>query len=306
MSVERLTDLDDARVAAYRDLSDAALLKSHGLFVAEGRLVVRRLIEEGRYALRSLLLNDAAFRSLEPLLARVGEDVAIFRCGSADFLGLTGHHIHRGCLALVERPPAPSLQTLLHSIEAKSGSPDSGAGADQPGRSTTTLVILEGVTNADNVGGVFRNAAAFGATAVLLSPTCCDPLYRKAIRTSMAATLQVPHARIDDWPGGLDALRARGYTIVALTPREPSVTLTAFSAAPRPGRVALLAGTEGEGLTTGAEDAADVRVRIPIAPAVDSLNLAVAVGIALHQLSPSRTAREPMHNDVQRRERSDR
>jgi tRNA G18 (ribose-2'-O)-methylase SpoU len=288
MSVERLNGPDDARVAAYRDVSDAALLKTHGLFVAEGRLVVRRLIEDGRYTLRSLLLNEAAFRSLEPLLAAVSEDVPIYRCGSADFLGLTGHHIHRGCLALVERPPAPALQTLLQSIEAKSGSPDSGRNAGQHSRSTAMLVVLQGVTNADNVAGVFRNAAAFGAAAVLLSPTCCDPLYRKAIRTSMAATLRVPHARVDDWPGGLDVLRACGYTIVALTPREPSVTLAAFSPSPRPAMVALLAGTEGDGLTAGAEAAADVRVRIPIAPAVDSLNLAVAVGIALYQLSGGR------------------
>ena len=119
---------------------------------------------------------------------------------------------------------------------------------------------------------------------VLLSPTCCDPLYRKAIRTSMAATLRVPYARVADWPRGLDELRARGFTIAALTPREPSVPLRSLRRIARASRVALLIGTEGDGLTTDAEAAADLRVRIPIAPAVDSLNLAVAVGIALHQL----------------------
>jgi tRNA G18 (ribose-2'-O)-methylase SpoU len=101
----------------------------------------------------------------------------------------------------------------------------------------------------------------------------------------MAATLRVPYAWIEDWPDGLDDLRARGFAIVALTPRQPSVSLAAFAASPRPLRIALLVGTEGDGLTAGAEAAADTRLRIPIAPAVDSLNLAVAVGIALHQLA---------------------
>ena len=141
------------------------------------------------------------------------------------------------------------------------------------------------MTNADNIGGVFRNAAAFGAGAVLLSPTCGDPLYRKAIRTSMAATLQVPYARMDDWPRDLARLRGRGYTIAALSPRQPAIALDVFAASPPASPIALLAGTEGSGLTPDAESAADVRVRIPIAAAVDSLNLAVAVGIALHRLS---------------------
>jgi tRNA G18 (ribose-2'-O)-methylase SpoU len=132
---------------------------------------------------------------------------------------------------------------------------------------------------------VFRNAAAFSSDAVLLSPTCCDPLYRKAIRTSMAATLRVPFARIEKWPDDLAQLRDRGFTIAALTPREPSVTLSEFSIEPPSARLALLVGTEGPGLTTEAEAPADVRVRIPIAPEVDSLNVAVAVGIALHCLS---------------------
>jgi tRNA G18 (ribose-2'-O)-methylase SpoU len=288
MSVERLLDLADPRVAAYRHLSDADLLKSHGLFVAEGRLVVRRLIEGGRYTLRSLLVNEAAARSLEPLLAAV--TAPIYQCETADFLGLTGHHIHRGCLALVERPAALTVDGLLAPLDAPPTSTARGSRAVCPatesaGRSPAMLVVLEGVTNADNVGGVFRNAAAFGADGVLLSPGSCDPLYRKAIRTSMAATLQVPYARIADWPRGLDELRAHGFTVAALTPREPAVPLAAFAGSRRPARVALLVGTEGDGVSAGAEAAADVRVRIPITATVDSLNLAVAVGIALHQLS---------------------
>ena len=151
--------------------------------------------------------------------------------------------------------------------------------------------MLEGVSNADNVGGVFRNAAAFGAGGVVLSPTCCDPLYRKAIRTSMGATLHVPFARVGarDWPGTLERVRAAGFTLVALTPREPSETLDRFAARGAASRIALLVGTEGAGLTPSAEAAADHRVRIPIGVGVDSLNLAVATGIALHALK-SRTA----------------
>lgn len=281
MTIERVRDPADPRVAAYRHLSDADLLQSHGLFVAEGRLVVRRIIGEGRYTVRLLLVNEAAVRSLGALLATLGDGVPIYQCETTDFLGFTGHHIHRGCLALVERPPALAVHTLFDSLETTAGSPNRGS---ETGRPPSILVVLEGVTNADNVGGVFRNAAAFGARAVLLSPTVCDPLYRKAIRTSMASTLHVPYARVDDWPRGLAELRVRGFTIAALSPREPSVPLTEFVASARPSRIALLVGTEGDGLTAGAEAAADVRVRIPIETAVDSLNLAVAVGIALHQL----------------------
>jgi tRNA G18 (ribose-2'-O)-methylase SpoU len=276
----------------YRHLSDARLLTAHGMFVAEGRLVVRRVIEDGRYTLRSLLVNDASLASLGPLLASISDRVPVYRCETADFLGITGHHIHRGCLALVERPPALAVLTLLESLGASVVPPHAAAplAGGHAGRASEVLAVLEGVTNADNVGGVFRNAAAFGAGAVLLSPTCCDPLYRKAIRTSMAATLQVPYARVDDWPRGLDELRARGFTIAALTPREPSTALAAFVASALPSRIALLVGSEGDGLTPAASSAADVRLRIPIAPAVDSLNLAVAVGIALHQL---RQAQQP-------------
>src|SRR5262249_25698345 len=147
-----------------------------------------------------------------------------------------------------------------------------------------TIVVLEGVANADNVGGVFRNAAAFGADGILLSPTCCDPMYRKAIRTSMGAVLRVPFARAANWPAAIDELRAAGFTMVALTPRGPSVTLDEFRSRPRPDRVALIVGTEGAGLTAAIEAAADCRVRIPTTGEVDSLNLAVAAGIALYAL----------------------
>lgn len=130
-----------------------------------------------------MLVSDAARRGLESALAAAAAHVPIFICESTDFLGITGHHMHRGCLALVERSPALALDDLLsHSRLA---------------------VVLDGVTNADNVGGVFRNAAAFGADAVVLSPSCCSPLYRKAIRTSMGASLRVPFVHLDEWPSSL-------------------------------------------------------------------------------------------------------
>jgi tRNA G18 (ribose-2'-O)-methylase SpoU len=266
MAVERIDRADDARISAYRDVRDGQLVRARGLFVAEGRLIVRRVVEDKRYRLHSLLVNDAALRDLASVSATIEPHVPIFACNTDDLAGIAGYHVHRGCLALVERPPATPIEEVLAS-----------AG---------TIVVLEGVSNADNVGSVFRNAAAFGAGGVLLSPTCCDPLYRKAIRTSMGAVLCVPFARAggEDWPAALTRIRAAGFTLVALTPREPSETLDAFAARAHASRIALMAGTEGAGLTPAVEAAADERVRIPISDRVDSLNLATAVGIALHAL----------------------
>jgi len=264
MPVQRIVGTDDPRVAEYRDVPDAELMRSRGLFVAEGRLVVRRVLEDGRFRVRSVLVNDAARRDLESVFGTIPPATPIFLCQTADFLGITGHDMHRGCLALVERPPATSLAVVLASAK--------------------TIVVLEGVTDPDNVGSVFRNAAALGAEGVLLSPTCCDPFYRKAIRTSMGAVLRVPIARAAEWPAALMAVRAAGFTLVALTPRQPSETLERYAAGLRSSRFALIVGTEGAGLTPAVESAADVRVSIPMPGDIDSLNLAVAVGIALFAL----------------------
>jgi len=262
---EHLESPGDPRVADYRDVPDRELLRARGLFVAEGRLVVERLIEQGRYRVRSLLLSDVARAALAPAVARLAPDVPVYICAAAHFEHIAGFHVHRGCLALVERPRPASIDEVL--------------------RDARLVVVLEDVANADNVGGVFRNAAAFGADAVLLNRASCDPLYRKAIRTSMGATLTVPFARIDDWPGGLAEVAARGWTIVALTPRQPSVPLDEFARLGLPDRLALVVGAEGPGLSEGAAASAAFRVRIPMTSAVDSLNLAVATGIALSTLS---------------------
>ena len=266
MAVERIHSADDPRVAGYRGLRAGEPGRSRGLFVAEGRLVVRRLVQDGRYHVQSVLVNEAALHDLESVFARLGAGVPIFVGDAQALADIAGYDVHRGCLALVLRPPDVTLGELMMSAQA--------------------IVVLEAVSNADNVGGVFRNAAAFGVGGVLLSPPCCDPLYRKAIRTSMGATLRVPFARTDadDWPAVLTRVRAAGFTIVALTPREPSETLETFASRPRALRMALIVGTEGAGLSAAVEAAADYRVRIPIRGAVDSLNLAVATGIALHAL----------------------
>jgi tRNA G18 (ribose-2'-O)-methylase SpoU len=261
---ERIERLDDPRIAAYRDVPDPELVRSRGLFIAEGRLVVRRLIEDGRWRFHSVLVSEAARKSLHAALDAIAHRVPVYVCAAGDFLGLTGYDIHRGCLALVSRPPALEADVLVDR--------------------SRTIVVLEAVTNADNVGGIFRNVAAFGADGILLSPACCDPLYRKAIRTSMGAVFQVPFVRAAAWPEELLHLRAAGFTIVALTPREPSQTLPEFSAGPRPERMALVVGTEGAGLTMAVEEIADRHVRIPIDDTVDSVNVAVAVGIALYAL----------------------
>src|SRR5262245_36431200 len=213
MPLIRVDGPDDPRIADYHDVSDSELLRNRGLFVAEGRLVVQRVVEDARFSLRSLLMNETTSRALAGTLANISPDVPVFVCVSHDFLGITGFNLHRGCLAVVERPaPIASCEIL---------------------RAAETIVILEGVTNADNVGGVFRNAAAFGVGGVMLSPTCCDPLYRKAIRTSMGATVHVPFARFEDWPGGLADVRATGFTLVALSPRPTSITLDSLVEARR-------------------------------------------------------------------------
>jgi tRNA G18 (ribose-2'-O)-methylase SpoU len=280
MSIVRISGPGDPRVREYLAVRDPELVRERGLFVAEGRLVVERLISERRYAIHSLLLSDAAFGALEPVLSALAlqsrVDVPIYVCKAGELHGVAGYDVHRGCLALAARPLPPVMDDLLSSARL--------------------IVVLDGVTNADNVGGVFRNAAAFGVDAVLLGPTTCDPLYRKAIRTSMAATLRVPFARLadfaGDWPAALAGLRARGFALVALTPREPSRNLDEFARSEQPARVALLLGGEGAGLSAESEALADHRVRIPIRGDVDSLNLAVAAGIALHHLVSRREGRD--------------
>jgi tRNA G18 (ribose-2'-O)-methylase SpoU len=251
----------------YAHVGEPAWLLTHGLFVGEGRLVVRRLIEGGRYELVSVVVTPAAFESLADVRARVTCPVHVVERSA--LASLTGFDFHRGCLALAKRP----------GVEAPL---DAFAGARR-------LMALESVANPDNVGGLFRVAAAFGAGGVLLDRASGDPFYRKAIRTSMGATLEVPFTRLASWPSDLALLRRRGFQIAALTPDRGATSLAAYAATVGRDRpLILLLGAEGSGLTPEALGAADVRVRIPIAPGVDSLNVVVAAGIAMAVLEGRR------------------
>ncbi len=275
MPIVALDSLEDPRVAAYQHVAEPELVRRLGLFVAEGRAVVERVLEQAieteQYRIESLLVSDAALVGLMPLLARLSAlrraDVPTYVCPAAAFRRLAGLNLHRGCLALVHRPARRAVGDV--TLAAR------------------TIVVLEAIGNPDNIGGIFRNAAAFGCDAVVLSPGCADPLYRKAIRTSMAASLRVPFATASPWPEALGALKAGGFTMLALTPRRSAATLDALAESARPARLALLLGAEGPGLTATALAHADRSVRIPMTAAVDSLNVAVACGIVLSRLAPA-------------------
>ena len=255
--IQPIDRLDDPRVASYARVGDPAWLRDRGLFVAEGRLVVRRLFETARYDVESVLVTPAAVQSIRDALP---DAVTAYVAEQPILNSITGFDFHRGCLAIAHRP------------------------SDVMGAVTgDRLVALEGIGNPDNVGGIFRNAAAFGVDAVLLDRTSGDPLYRKAIRTAMGASLSVPFARMENWPGDLEAFRKSGYTVLALTPRAGAKSLDEIARNP-PDRWILLAGAEGSGLSDTALRSADVHIRIPIVETVDSLNVTVAVGIALSRL----------------------
>ncbi len=264
MAIITLAAASDARIVEYAGVADPELARRNGVFVAEGRLVVRRVIEAGRYRVRSVLLSQAAHQQLADVLAQLDSGVPVYVCPTPSFREITGFDLHRGCVALVERPPQPDVRDLLAS--------------------TRLVLMLESIANPDNVGGIFRNAAAFGAGGILLDPTTCDPLYRKAIRTSMGAVLNVPFAR-GEWADVFPALRSFGFTVVALTPEERAEPIDRFVEHHSAERLALVLGNEGAGLSAAAAAAADVRVRIPIKRDVDSLNVAVAAGIALSRLT---------------------
>jgi tRNA G18 (ribose-2'-O)-methylase SpoU len=254
----------DSRLRDYRRIAHHGALRAAHLFVAEGRAVVQRALESGR-PVRSLLLSETARQALQPAMDHLDPRVPVYVCDLAAFEAITGFPLHRGCLAIVERPPVVDPADLVMAA--------------------TTLVVLDAVSDPDNVGGIFRNVAAFGADGVLLGPGCADPLYRKAVRTSMAATLAVPFAHVPDLAEGLAMVRSRGRILVALTPHETATDLDAFDRVRLPGPLALLVGAEGPGLSAEALACADARVRIPIRPEIDSLNVAVATGIALSRLT---------------------
>lgn len=260
----RVDDPDDHRIAAYRNVPDPDLLTRDGLFVAEGRLVVRRLIEGQRFSVRSVLVNDAALVALREVLA-TRDELPVYVVPQAIINSITGFNIHRGCLAMGERPRPRQWREAT--------------------KAARRVIALERIANADNVGSVFRSAAAFGVDAVLLERTCTDPLYRKAIRTSMGAALTMPFADAEPWPEALRQLAREGWQVVAMTPAASAPSLRAVAAEVSSRRVVVVVGHEGEGLSAAALEACTHRARIPMMSNVDSLNVATAAALALYELS---------------------
>ena len=267
-----IEDPEDPRLADYREIRDAERRRRDGTFIAEGRQVVRRLLSVGRYRVRSALVTPPALHALGDALAAAGVPTYLVRQDIVE--AVVGMEFHHGCLAAGERGAEPTAEAVL-------------AETLRP-----RLVVLEGLGDSSNVGALFRNALAFGVGAVFLAPGTADPLYRKAIRVSSGATVAMPFARFADWPRGLERLRDAGYTVLALTPRAEAVDIDELGnggelgdGRPLPARLALLLGTEGRGLSDEALAAADLHVRIPMAPEMDSLNVAAAGAVALHWLS---------------------
>ena len=273
MKPHRIETLDDPRVAVYRNLRDFELRRKQGLFLAEGRANVRCLIERSPLRPDSVFVTDSALEGLRKTLEALAASVPVFVAEPRVLDAVAGFHLHRGALAAGREGESLSFEAVL--------SADS-----EPSR----IVVVEQVADATNLGAIFRNAQAFGADAVLMGPRSADPLYRKAIRVSMGATLCLPHARIAPWPGALGRLRDRGYAILALhpNPRTPGSRSLEDLDPSVLRRCALVLGAEGTGISEPALCRVDTTVRIGMAPGVDSINVAAASAIALHALGVSR------------------
>jgi tRNA G18 (ribose-2'-O)-methylase SpoU len=262
MTVVAVADPNDPRIAPYVQVRERDLVGRRGEFIAEGEVVLRVLLGgAARCQASSLLVAQGRLARLEPLIE--GLDVPVYAASQAVMDAVVGFHIHRGLLAHGVRPPDPGAEALLGSLPQRA-----------------LVVALFGVSNHDNIGGVFRNAAAFGADAVLLDAACCDPLYRKGIRVSVGATLKVPFARLGPDEDALSLLERAGFEAVALAPgaADPLAAIT------RGDRVAVLLGAEGPGLPPAV--LARVRpVGIAMAPGWDSLNVAAASAVVLHHLA---------------------
>jgi tRNA G18 (ribose-2'-O)-methylase SpoU len=255
----------DPRLADYVRLTDVHLRRSleapRGLFVAEGEKVIMRAIGAG-YPLRSLLVTQDKLDALAGLAASCPGPVYLVAPEVAE--ELTGYRVHRGALASMQRLPLPPVAEVV--------------------RGARRIVVLEDIVDHTNVGAIFRCAAALGFDAVVLAPRCADPLYRRSVRVSMGAVFAVPYARMPDWREGLGGLRCAGFRLLALTPAAEAVPIAEVAAGPD-SRLALLLGTEGDGLSARWRGQADLPVRIPMRRGVDSLNVASAAAIACYLLA---------------------
>ncbi len=266
MELVRIDDPGDPRVAAYLDIRERDLVGRQGRFVAEGKVVLDVLLGARRFEAESVLVLENRLAGLAPVLAKAPAGLPVYVVSADTIARIAGFPVHRGVLAIGRRLERQDAGELVAALGPEA-----------------LLVVLVGISNHDNVGAIFRNAAAFGAAAVLLDATSCDPLYRKAIRVSVGAALKVPFADFAD-PAELAGLLDRqGFAQLALSPRGA----TDIRAVAPAGRLALYLGSEGEGLPQ-ALLARLTSVRIAMARDFDSLNVAAASAIALHQVSRGR------------------
>ena len=264
MHINRITDLSAPELQDYQRLTDVALRRvsepAGGLYIAESAKVIARALAAGHRP-RSVLLLEQWLPEVSALLEQY--DVPVF-IGTAELLEtLTGFEMHRGALASMHRPVLPDPATLLATARR--------------------VVVIEDVVDHTNVGAIFRSVAGLGADAVLVTPRCADPLYRRSVRVSMGTVLQVPWTRLPDWPEAASVLKDNGFHLAALALADDAVSLEDFAVNP-PDRVAIMLGAEGDGLSRQALEAADTIVTIPMLHGVDSLNVAAASAVALYAL----------------------
>ena len=259
MAVIPITDLSDPRLVDYSHQTDVALKKTGGgIYIAESALVLERALRAGHTPRSVLALGN----TVDEAVALVGPDVPVFS-GPPELLEqLTGYLLHRGLIAAMDRPPLPSPESLLADARR--------------------VIILENVADPTNVGAIFRSVGAIGADAVLVTPRCSDPYYRRAIRVSMGTVLQVPWTRLGDWTSTRHLLTESGFHVAALALTPDAVSLRDFVA---PEKLALVLGAEGDGLTDEAIAAADTVVQIPMAHGIDSLNVGAAAAVAMWALN---------------------
>lgn len=267
MPIIPVTESRDARLSDYVGLTDVVLRSRHeparGLYIAESSTVLARALGAGHRP-RSVLCSPRWVPVVEAMLAaHLSDDgadaVPVYVAEPAVLETITGFHVHRGALAAMHRPPLRTLDNVLEGAHR--------------------VAVLEDVVDHTNVGAIFRSAAGLGVDAVLVTPRCADPLYRRSVRVSMGAVFQVPWTRIEPWPGGIGRLNARGFVVAALALADDAVPLDTFAASP-PERLAMVLGTEGDGLAPATVAGADAVVRIPMAGGVDSLNVAAASAVA--------------------------
>jgi tRNA G18 (ribose-2'-O)-methylase SpoU len=258
-------DPADLRLRDYLDLTDVELRRrrepADGLFMAEGEKVIRRALAAG-YRMRSLLLEDKWLASLGDVVDTF--DGPVYVAARPVLAELTGYDVHRGALAAMDRKPLPSVGEVL-------------AGARR-------VAVLEDVNDHTNIGAIFRSAAGLGMDAVLVTPRCADPLYRRSVKVSMGAVFSVPWTRLGSWPGDISQLREAGLAVLALTPDESAVPIGELDPALR-SRAALILGAEGPGLQPRTLAEVGTRVRIPMSAGVDSLNVGAAAAVAFYALT---------------------